>query len=58
MGRQGFNVIWRPNDIVANPGQDRFLELNLTDDAIKFDAISGAIPNRGLAAGTTSTCSA
>jgi hypothetical protein len=38
-------MIWRPNH---TPGQDRFLELNLTDESLKFDAISGAIPNRGL----------
>jgi hypothetical protein len=44
-GGKGFNVIWRPNH---TPGQDHFLELNLTIDAIEFDAISGAIPNRGL----------
>jgi len=44
-GGKGFNVIWRPN---STPGQDRFLELNLTEDSINFTAISGAIPNRGL----------
>ena len=44
-GGKGFNVIWRPNH---TPGQDRFLELNLTNDGIQFEAISGAIPNRGL----------
>ena len=44
-GGKGFNMIWRPNH---TPGQDRFLELNLTLDSITFDAISGAIPNRGL----------
>ena len=44
-GGKGFNVIWRPNH---TPGQDRFLELNLTEDSINFAAISGAIPNRGL----------
>ena len=44
-GGTGFNVIWRPNH---TPGQDRFLELNLTEDSINFTAISGAIPNRGL----------
>lgn len=44
-GGKGFNVIWRPNH---TPGQDRFLELNLTNDSIHFDAISGPIPNRGL----------
>ena len=44
-GGKGFNMIWRPNH---TPGQDRFLELNLTLDSIDFSAISGAIPNRGL----------
>jgi hypothetical protein len=41
----GFNVIWRPNH---TPGQDRFLELNLTSETLEFEAIKGAIPNRGL----------
>ena len=45
-GGKGFNVIWRPNH--TPPGQDRFLELNLTLDSINFTAISGEIPNRGL----------
>jgi hypothetical protein len=44
-GGKGFNMIWRPNH---TPGQDRFLELNLTNESLQFDAISGAIPNRGL----------
>jgi hypothetical protein len=44
-GGKGFNVIWRPNH---TPGQDRFLELNLTNESLKFESISGAIPNRGL----------
>src|ERR1700730_1727728 len=44
-GGKGFNMIWRPNH---TPGQDRFLELNLTNESLKFDSISGAIPNRGL----------
>lgn len=44
-GGKGFNVIWRPD---STPGQDHFLELNLTLDSINFSAISGAIPNRGL----------
>jgi len=44
-GGKGFNVIWRPTN---TPGQDRFLELNLTNESLKFEAISGAIPNRGL----------
>jgi LysM repeat protein len=42
---KGFNVIWRPN---STPGQDRFLELNLTDEVLEFQEISGNIPNRGL----------
>jgi LysM repeat protein len=41
----GFNVIWRPN---STPGQDRFLELNLTEETLRFEEIPGAIPNRGL----------
>jgi len=41
----GFNVIWRPN---STPGQDRFLELNLTTETLQFQEISGPIPNRGL----------
>jgi hypothetical protein len=41
----GFNVIWRPN---STPGQDRFLELNLTEETLQFEEISGEIPNRGL----------
>jgi len=40
----GFNVIWRPN----HPGQDHFLELNVTTEELTFSAIPGAIPNRGL----------
>src|SRR6201995_1345575 len=42
----GFNAIWRPPQPVS---QDRFLELNMTDETIVFTAINGAIPNRGLA---------
>jgi len=42
---RGFNVIWRPNH---TPGQDRFLELNVTSEQLEFTAISGQIPNRGL----------
>jgi hypothetical protein len=44
----GFNVIWRPNSV---PGQDRFLELNLTTEKLEFENIPGAIPNRGLLQG-------
>lgn len=43
----GFNAIWRPHR--ASTGQDRFLELNLTDDKLVFTRINGQIPNRGLA---------
>jgi hypothetical protein len=43
----GFNTIWRPHH-PANP-QDRFLELNLTDETLVFTRINGPIPNRGLA---------
>jgi hypothetical protein len=42
----GFNAIWRPHRLSS--GQDRFLELNLTDDKIVFTRIDGNIPNRGL----------
>jgi hypothetical protein len=42
----GFNTIWRPHN-PAGP-QDRFLELNLTDETIVFTRINGPIPNRGL----------
>ena len=41
----GLNTIWRPNSV---PGQDRFLELNLTDETLQFEEINGEIPNRGL----------
>ena len=40
----GFNTIWRPHQ----PGQDRFLELNLTTETLVFSRINGDIPNRGL----------
>ncbi|CAN5513096.1 hypothetical protein BH11PSE4_BH11PSE4_07440 [soil metagenome] len=42
---KGFNMIWRPNN---DPAQDRFLELNLTDEQIEFVEIPGEIPNRGF----------
>jgi len=47
---QGLNQIWRPFHAVPPnpPTQDRFLELNLTDETIQFENIPGAIPNRGL----------
>ena len=44
---QGFNAIWRPHHPAAQ--QDRFLELNLTDETLVFTKINGPIPNRGLA---------
>jgi hypothetical protein len=43
----GFNAIWRPHPLSS--GQDRFLELNLTDETLVFSRINGKIPNRGLA---------
>lgn len=47
----GFNAIWRPDN--TQPPQKstikRFLELNLTNDSIQFDAIPGVVPNRGVA---------
>jgi hypothetical protein len=42
----GFNAIWRPHN---PPSQDRFLELNITDETLAFTKINGPIPNRGLA---------
>ena len=42
---RGFNVIWRPNH---TPGQDRFLEINVTSEQIEFSPVPGQIPNRGL----------
>ncbi len=44
----GFNVIWRPN---STPGQDRFLELNLTTEELEFSESIGEIPNRGFLQG-------
>jgi hypothetical protein len=43
----GLNAIWRPHR--ASTGQDRFLELNLTDEKLVFTRINEDIPNRGLA---------
>jgi hypothetical protein len=43
----GFNVIWRPFQ-GGPPNQDRFLELNLTEETLRFEEIPGPIPNRGL----------
>lgn len=48
---QGLNLIWRPFRDPASPQQDRFLELNLTDEQIDFAEIPGQIPNRGLLQG-------
>ena len=42
----GFNTIWRPH--FPDSPQDRFLELNLTDEILTFSPINGPIPNRGL----------
>ena len=44
----GFNVIWRPNSV---PGQDRFLQLNVTNETLEFERIPGDIPNRGFLQG-------
>lgn len=46
----GFNQIWRPFHSVppAPASQDRFLELNLTEETLQVEDIPGAIPNRGL----------
>jgi len=44
---KGFNVIWRPFQ-GGPPDQDRFLELNLTEETLRFEEIPGPIPNRGL----------
>jgi len=42
---RGFNIIWRPD---SAPGQDHFLEINVTSEQLDFTAINGPIPNRGL----------
>jgi hypothetical protein len=42
----GFNTIWRP--LFNVPGQEDFLELNLTSETLEVDEIQGAIPNRGF----------
>ncbi len=44
----GFNTIWRPFHDPGNPRQDRFLELNRTEETLHIEEIKGAIPNRGL----------
>jgi hypothetical protein len=43
----GFNAIWRPHHPADQ--QDRFLELNMTNETLVFTRINGPIPNRGLA---------
>jgi len=47
---RGFNQIWRPFHSISPdpPGQDHFLELNLTTENLEFDRIPGTIPNRGF----------
>ncbi|HVA60909.1 MAG TPA: heme-binding protein [Mycobacteriales bacterium] len=42
----GLNIIWRPQQ--PTTGSDRFLEINVTEEALEFDVIPGVIPNRGL----------
>ena len=42
---RGFNIIWRPNH---TPGQDRFLEINVTSEQLELTPINGQIPNRGF----------
>lgn len=42
---KGLNVIWRPN---SAPGEDHFLELNLTEEILEMEEVKGPIPNRGL----------
>jgi hypothetical protein len=45
----GFNQIWRPfAGLQQQPPQDRFLELNETEEVLQFVEIEGDIPNRGL----------
>jgi len=44
----GFNQIWRPFNLQVQPPQDRFLELNETQETLQFVEIEGDIPNRGL----------
>ena len=43
----GFNMIWRPDSVTQS---DHFLELNLTDETLSFNEISGTtgVANRGL----------
>ncbi|HET6184276.1 MAG TPA: heme-binding protein [Acetobacteraceae bacterium] len=42
----GLNIIWRP--MLLPPGQQHFLELNLTLETTEFEIIPGRITNRGL----------
>lgn len=42
----GFNLVARPD---FEAGANLFLELNLTKETLKFDAIGASIPNRGVA---------
>jgi hypothetical protein len=42
---EGFNLVARP--FFGPPPQNLFLELNLTQETLKFDPISSSIPNRG-----------
>lgn len=39
----GFNTIWRPHPL-AEGGQDRFLELNLTTETLVFSRIKAQSP--------------
>ena len=52
----GFNAIWRPHRLSS--GQDRFLELNLTDDKIVFTRIDGQHPEPRGRTTPKSTCTA
>jgi hypothetical protein len=46
----GFNMIWRPTSAAGSGAQGFFLELNLTDETLSFNEISGntGVANRGL----------
>ena len=48
----GLNLIWRP--VQLSEGNDRFLEINVTTEKLRFAEIPGAIPNRGLLQGDLS----
>ena len=46
---KSFNQIWRPFEgLQQQPPQDRFLQLNETEEVLQFVEIQGDIPNRGL----------